>query len=90
MSRCRGGHRGRGPLPGEHGFRFFPGLSHTDPGLEPGEREHFADRVWQLMTSCRERRIAEYERVGWWQFGGAAFVVRLQAELAPPLAVGTE
>ena len=122
---------GRPELPGEHGFRFFPGfyrhitdtmrripfagnrdgvlgnlvaadeilfarlgkravvaptrlprslaelreviegLFGADLGLEPGEREHFAERVWQLVTTCRDRRLAEYERQGWWQFIGA-------------------
>lgn len=119
---------GRGPLPGEHGFRFFPGfyrhvtdtmrripfagnergvldnlvpvdrimlarmgkapvvtlarfprslddvrvliaaLFESDLELEPGERDFFASRLWQIMTSCQDRRFGEYERVGWWQF----------------------
>jgi 15-cis-phytoene desaturase len=37
-------------------------------GLEPGEGEFFAQRIWQILTSCEIRRIAEYERVGWWEF----------------------
>jgi uncharacterized protein with NAD-binding domain and iron-sulfur cluster len=32
----------------------------------------FASRIWQILTSCRERRMEEYERLGWWEFVGAA------------------
>ncbi|MEM6642853.1 MAG: FAD-dependent oxidoreductase [Bacteroidota bacterium] len=116
------------PLPGEHGFRFFPGFyKHiTDtmkrtpfPGnkhgvfdnLVPSERvmmarfnaaplqnivnfprsladlkvaihafvdsgtgltkkdgDFFASKLWQLATSCYERRNSEYERIAWWDF----------------------
>ena len=117
----------RKPLPGEHGFRFFPGfykhiidtmsripyegrkkvshnlvparqlglvrfgqapvifdsqVSWSLKGLQKSfdtlfrssidipreESEFFALRLWQLMTSCTERRLAEYEQVGWWAF----------------------
>lgn len=115
------------PLPGEHGFRFFPGfykhvtatmkeiplgngktafdnltpttrimvaqygkkpivtgasfprnakdialiikdLHGVDSGLTKEEETFFAERVWQLITSCRERRNNDYERLGWWQY----------------------
>ncbi len=119
---------GRKPLPGEHGFRFFPGfykhlpdtmkripykqnsngvfdnlvpttqiglarfdkpavvfkadvpwtldglkelfrtIFGADVGIPAKESEFFAKRVWQLMTSCAERRLAEYEQLGWWEF----------------------
>jgi uncharacterized protein with NAD-binding domain and iron-sulfur cluster len=118
---------GRKPLPGEHGFRFFPrfykhitatmqeiplgngktvfdNLTQTteirvarfgqasfymparfpnsikeikrfieldkgmDLGLSNEEKQYFAERIWQLMTSCYERRKQEYERMGWWEF----------------------
>jgi len=32
------------------------------------ELAHFGSRVWQIMTSCQERRLAEYENIGWWEF----------------------
>jgi geranylgeranyl pyrophosphate synthase/uncharacterized protein with NAD-binding domain and iron-sulfur cluster len=32
---------------------------------------HFGARIWQILTSSRERRIGEYEALGWWQFVGA-------------------
>ena len=118
------------PLPGEHGFRFFPGFYkhiidtmkripfpgnsngvydnlvaaphvmlartkhnpvvlpdrfprtfedfkillkalHSNTGLTEEDKDFFAGRVWQLMTSCAERRQNDYERLGWWQFVGA-------------------
>lgn len=31
----------------------------------------FAARVWQILTSSQERRLGEYESVGWWEFVGA-------------------
>jgi uncharacterized protein with NAD-binding domain and iron-sulfur cluster len=41
-------------------------------GLLPGEAEFFAERMWQVMTECDERRLAELELVSWWDFVGAA------------------
>ena len=121
---------GRGDLPGEHGFRFFPrfyrhvvdtmsripyrgnrdgvagnlvgaseGLfaQQGAPGLIVGtglptteaelrvflqtwldnvwalsreEYEFFAARLWQIMSSCADRRIGEYERLVWTDFIG--------------------
>jgi len=120
-------------LPGEHGFRFFPGFykhiidtmrrtpsfdgrtvadhlvpttrvcftqygkptflipagfPHTpgDAGtvlrdvllafgpstdLTPDDLAFFGARFWQILTSCAQRRLGEYERTGWWEFVGA-------------------
>jgi uncharacterized protein with NAD-binding domain and iron-sulfur cluster len=33
--------------------------------------EHFAGCVWQIITSCEERRFEEYEKMNWWDFVGA-------------------
>jgi len=38
------------------------------PHFEPGELTFFAKRLYQLLTSCVDRRIAEYEKVSWWDF----------------------
>jgi uncharacterized protein with NAD-binding domain and iron-sulfur cluster len=126
------GRKGRG-LPGEHGFRFFPGfykhvvdtmrripygnrtvadnlvdttrvhLAYFDqpevllPARFPqspadlqqavtsvleliGGRNDiaspdtafFGQKVWQVLTSCEERRLGEYERIDWWTFIDAA------------------
>lgn len=121
-------------LPGEHGFRFFPGFykhiidtmeripfkgnlnekcvadnlvdcpnmmmarKHTIPivlpshlprsmkgikellekvkifetGLSKEEKKLIALKLWQLLTSCKDRRFNEYERTGWWEFTEAA------------------
>ncbi|MGD0674988.1 MAG: FAD-dependent oxidoreductase [Polyangiaceae bacterium] len=119
----------RPPLPGEHGFRFFPGfykhvidtmdripyeggsvsqnlvatrevrmarfdrssfvlpsefprstgdlriglstvvaLLSGQTGVPPNDALFFADKSWQFLTSCEERRLIEYERVNWWDF----------------------
>jgi uncharacterized protein with NAD-binding domain and iron-sulfur cluster len=125
---------GREPLPGEHGFRFFPGFYRHLPdtmrripygraggnvfhnlvtatevqiaradgrellspahlprnfrdldkafrflidyagavGIPVKDAAHFVDRLLLLLTSCEERRFAEFERQSWWQFSGAA------------------
>ncbi|HEY9114485.1 MAG TPA: FAD-dependent oxidoreductase, partial [Bacteroidales bacterium] len=124
---------GRKPLPGEHGFRFFPGfyqhvtdtmkripfkgnengvfdnlvstervamgregmneiitlvnfpkskkdlqvmlyaLKNSHTGITDADVNSMVNKVWQLMTSCKERRLNEYERIGWWQFTNADF-----------------
>ena len=122
---------GRKPLPGEHGFRFFPGfykhvtdtmkripfagnkngvydnlvatnrvvmgregmndiislvnfpksladlkvigkvLKDANTGLTADDIESFMDKIWQLMTSCYERRLQDYERLAWWEYTDA-------------------
>ncbi len=37
-------------------------------GIGPGDLAFFAGRLWQILTSCQERRLAEYESVSWWEF----------------------
>jgi uncharacterized protein with NAD-binding domain and iron-sulfur cluster len=116
---------GRKPLPGEHGFRFFPSFykhlpdsmkripcagksvfdnlvfstrvqiarTGTSAFLEPtrfpetlgdwaivlkslfanlgipeNELLFFTDRLLVLLTTCQERRLAEYENIAWWDF----------------------
>lgn len=118
------------PLPGEHGFRFFPGFykhiidtmkripftdkegnrltvfdnltptervrlaregkesittlvnfphslddlhvliasMHANTGLTEEEKKFFSTKVWQLMTSCYDRRANDYERISWWDY----------------------
>jgi uncharacterized protein with NAD-binding domain and iron-sulfur cluster len=128
---------GRLPLPGEHGFRFFPGfykniidtmkripfqdpitkkwnkngvsdnlvacpsimiartgqepiftpahfprspeeieillhnLFNIETGLKPGESKIIALKIWQLMTSCKERFEKDYEETDWWTYTDA-------------------
>ncbi len=40
-------------------------------GLTPDDLAFFGARVWQILTSCPERRLGEYERANWWDFIGA-------------------
>lgn len=56
-----------------HDFvREIERLLHADlPQLEPGEIAYYAERIWQILTSCHARRDDEYERTGWWDFIGA-------------------
>ncbi|MFB3922954.1 MAG: FAD-dependent oxidoreductase [Terriglobia bacterium] len=123
---------GRKDLPGEHGFRFFPGfykhvtntmqripygsnprgvfdnlveatrtqiarvgkselilpdefpqsaddwatalraLFAPDLGIPKLEIDFFINKLLILLTSCEERRVAEYEKIPWWQFIDAA------------------
>ncbi len=32
------------------------------------EKMFFVERIWQLMSSCEERKANEYERLGWWEY----------------------
>jgi geranylgeranyl pyrophosphate synthase/uncharacterized protein with NAD-binding domain and iron-sulfur cluster len=36
--------------------------------LTPEELAFFGARLWQILTSCAERRLAEYEGTSWWEF----------------------
>ena len=40
-------------------------------GIAPEDFAFFGERIWQILTSCSERRLEEYERIGWWEFIGA-------------------
>jgi uncharacterized protein with NAD-binding domain and iron-sulfur cluster len=37
-------------------------------GVAPSEAVFFVAKLWQFLTSCDERRLAEYERINWWDF----------------------
>ena len=39
--------------------------------LTPDDLAFFGARIWQILTSCKERRLGEYERISWWDFIGA-------------------
>jgi uncharacterized protein with NAD-binding domain and iron-sulfur cluster len=40
----------------------------TPLGIPDEETRFFVDRMLVLLTSCAERRLAEYERIAWWDF----------------------
>ncbi len=41
---------------------------HANTGLTAEEKTFFAERIWQLMTSCYDRRANDYERLSWWDY----------------------
>ena len=47
--------------------RFLNG----DLDLTQQDLRFFGSKIWQIVTSCRERREEEYEKIGWWEFIGA-------------------
>jgi uncharacterized protein with NAD-binding domain and iron-sulfur cluster len=42
-----------------------------DLDLTHDDLRFFSSKIWQIVTSCRERRNEEYEKIGWWEFIGA-------------------
>jgi len=36
--------------------------------LKEGEFEFFVEKIWRLITSSKERRIGEYEKISWWEY----------------------
>jgi uncharacterized protein with NAD-binding domain and iron-sulfur cluster len=52
------------------GFDFLE-VFDPDIGISFEEKEFFAERIWQILTSCEERRMDDYEKTGWWDFIGA-------------------
>lgn len=40
--------------------------SHTD--LTKEDAIFFAGKLWQILTSCQQRRLVEYEKIPWWRF----------------------
>ena len=59
--------------PGDAGVLLRDILLMFEPitGLTPDDLAFFGARVWQILTSCAERRLGEYERTSWWDFVGA-------------------
>jgi uncharacterized protein with NAD-binding domain and iron-sulfur cluster len=50
----------------------FRALGTPDLGIPDEEIKYFIDRLLVLLTSCEERRVAEYEKIRWWDFIDAA------------------
>ena len=51
---------------------FVLGLLGGQLDISPAEIAFLATKVWQVLTSCDERRMTEYERISWWDFIEAA------------------
>ena len=47
------------------------GLVDAHFGVAPQDLVFLAERFWVLLTSCTERRYAEWENVSWWDFSQA-------------------
>lgn len=41
-------------------------------GIPDEEVLFYVDRLFRLLTTCQERRVAEYEKIPWWDFIDAA------------------
>jgi len=37
-------------------------------GISREDMAFFGSRIWQIITSCQERRMDEYEKLDWWDF----------------------
>jgi uncharacterized protein with NAD-binding domain and iron-sulfur cluster len=46
----------------------FLSLVGGETGVSPADIAFFTSRVWQIITSCYERRLQEYEKIAWWKF----------------------
>ena len=54
-----------------HHVAGHPAGARPPTGLTPDDLAFFGARLWQILTSCKERRLGEYERTSWWDFVGA-------------------
>lgn len=50
----------------EQAFEDYFKISET--GLTKDDIHFFASKLWQILTSCDDRRLAEYEKICWWDF----------------------
>jgi uncharacterized protein with NAD-binding domain and iron-sulfur cluster len=58
--------QGPGEVPSA--LKFVIGLLTAELDVPPEETALFVERMFQIMSSCEERRLAEYEQIGWWDF----------------------
>jgi uncharacterized protein with NAD-binding domain and iron-sulfur cluster len=49
--------------------------------LTPAEIELFAARMWQIFTSCRDRRLADGQKISWWDYLDAGSQSKMYQEL---------
>ena len=50
---------------------IFAGWRNNSTGLTKKETDFFAERVWQVLTSSKERSKGEYQKISWWEFVAA-------------------
>ncbi|MEK8128091.1 FAD-dependent oxidoreductase [Paenibacillus filicis] len=46
----------------------FKSLFDNGLSLTEAELEHYLEKIWQVMTSCDERRQQQYQNIPWWSF----------------------
>ena len=51
---------------------FVLGVLGGQLDVNPLETAFLASKVWQLLTSCDDRRMTEYEKISWYEFIDAA------------------
>jgi 15-cis-phytoene desaturase len=44
------------------------GLMHLQAEFLDADSDFLLERTWQMATSCAERKLAEYEKINWWDF----------------------
>jgi len=43
-------------------------MTGSETGLTEEDAIFFAKKLWKVLTSCQDRRLAEYEKIPWWTF----------------------
>lgn len=43
-------------------------LAQLETSLSEADSRFLIERMWQIATSCDERKLAEYEKIDWWNF----------------------
>jgi uncharacterized protein with NAD-binding domain and iron-sulfur cluster len=49
-------------------IRFVIGILGAEMGVPLPETAFFMERIFRILSSCPERRLAEYEKIDWWSF----------------------
>jgi len=47
---------------------MFVAMMESSNRLNKAELDNLMKCLWQIATSCSERRLAEYEKISWWDF----------------------
>lgn len=51
---------------------FFKGFQTFSAELSDEEISFFSGKIWQLMTSCKQRFADEYDNISWWDYTESA------------------
>src|SRR5207253_4188861 len=49
-------------------LRFVLGVLGSEMGVSVVDTAFFAEKIFQILSSCEARKRAEYEYLGWWEF----------------------